>query len=52
MLSIVKTSQLMLYRQIAAVCSDIHMDHINMLYVKVQGSLMLELVAHIFTAEF
>ena len=52
MLSIVGTSQLMLYGQIAAVCSDIHTDHINMLCGKVQGALMLELVAHIFTAEF
>jgi hypothetical protein len=30
--SIIKTSQLMLYREIIAVCSEIHTKHINKLY--------------------
>ena len=29
--SVIKTSQLMLYRQIIAVCSEIHTKHINSL---------------------
>jgi len=30
--SVIKTSQLMLYREIVAVCSEIHTKHINTLY--------------------
>jgi hypothetical protein len=30
--SVIKTSQLMLYREIIAVCSEIHTKHINTLY--------------------
>jgi len=30
--SVIKTSQLMLYREIIAVCSDIHTKHINTLW--------------------
>ena len=30
-MSVIKTSQLMLYREIIAVCSQIHTEHINTL---------------------
>jgi hypothetical protein len=31
--SIIKTNQLMLYREIIAVCSEIHAEHVNTLWV-------------------
>ena len=31
LISVIKTSQLMLYREIVAVCSEIHIKHINTL---------------------
>jgi len=31
-MSVIKTSQLMLYREIIAVCSEIHTKHINTLW--------------------
>jgi len=31
-MSVIKTSQMMLYREIIAVCSQIHRNHINTLY--------------------
>ena len=45
-MSVVKTSKLMLYREITAVCSQIHTKHINtqwgqkveLLYVKAGGT--------------
>ena len=47
--SVIKTSQLMLYREIMAVCSEIHTIHINTLCGKNVELLNVNLVVHIVT---
>jgi hypothetical protein len=47
--SIIKTSQLMLYREIIAVCSEIHTKHINTLCGQNVELLNVKLVVHIVT---
>jgi len=47
--SVIKTSQLMLYREINAVCSQIHTKHINTLYGQNVELLDVKLVVHIVT---
>jgi hypothetical protein len=42
LLSVIKTSQLMLYREITAVCSGMHTEHINTLCGKNVEFLMLK----------
>jgi len=49
LVSIIKTSQLMLYREIIAVCSEIHTKHINTLYGQNVELLNVKLVVHIVT---
>ena len=44
-----KTSQLMLYREIIAVCSEIHTKHINTLCGQKAELLNVKLVVHIVT---
>jgi hypothetical protein len=44
-----KTSQLMLYREIIAICSQIHTKHINALCGHNVEMLSVELVVHIVT---
>jgi hypothetical protein len=44
--SVIKTSQLMLYREIIAVCSEIHTKHINTLCGQNVKFWMLKLVVH------
>jgi len=46
--SIIKTGQLMLYREIIAVCSEIHTKHINTLYGQ-NVELNVKLAVHIVT---
>ena len=48
-ISVIKTSQLMLYREIIAVCSQIHTKHINTLYGQNVELLNVKLVVHIVT---
>ena len=48
-LSVIKTSQLMLYREIIAVCSEIHTKHINTLCGQNLELLNVILVVHIVT---
>jgi len=48
-ISITKTSQLMLYREIIAVCSEIHTKHINTLCEENVELLNVKLVLHIVT---
>ena len=48
-ISIIKTSQLMLYREIIAVCSQIHIKHINTLCGQNVELLNVKLVVHIVT---
>jgi hypothetical protein len=48
-LSVIKTSQLMLYREIIAVCSEIHTKRINTLCGQNVESLNVKLVVHIVT---
>jgi len=48
-LSIIKTSQLMLYREIIAVCSQIHTKHINTLCGQNVELLNVKLAVHIVT---
>jgi hypothetical protein len=47
--SFIKTSQLMLYREIMAVCSQIHTKHINTLCGQNVELLNVKLVVHIVT---
>jgi hypothetical protein len=47
--SLIKTSQLMLYREIIAVCSQIHTKHINTLCGQNVKLLKVKLVVHIVT---
>jgi hypothetical protein len=47
--SIIKTSQLMLYREIIAVCSEIHTKHINTLRGQNVELLNVKLAVHIVT---
>ena len=47
--SVIKTSQLMLYREIVAVCSEIHTKHINTLCGQNVELLNVKLVVHIVT---
>ena len=47
--SVIKTSQLMLYREIIAVCSEIHTKHINTLCGQNAELLNVKLVVHIVT---
>jgi len=43
---VIKTSQLMLYREIMAVCSDIHTKHINTVCGQNVELLSVKLVVH------
>ena len=45
--SVIKTSQLMLYREIIAVCSEIHTKHINTLCGQNVEFVNVKLVVHI-----
>ena len=47
--SVIKTSQLMLYREIMAVCSEIHTKHINTVCGQNVELLNVKLVVHIVT---
>jgi len=51
-MSVIKTSQLMLYREIIAVCSQIHTKHTNTLCGQNAEMLNVKLVVHIVTTEF
>ena len=46
---VIKTSQLMLYREIMAVCSEIHTKHINALCGQNVELLNVKLAVHIVT---
>ena len=48
-IKITKTSQLMLYREIIAVCSEIHTKHINTVCGQNVELLNVKLVVHIVT---
>ena len=48
-ISVTKTSQLMLYREIMAVCSEIHTKHINTLCGQNVELLNVKLLVHIVT---
>jgi len=48
-ISVIKTSQLMLYREIIAVCSQIHTKHINALCGQNLELLNVKLAVHIVT---
>jgi hypothetical protein len=48
-ISVIKTSQLMLYREIIAVCSQIHTKHINKLRGQNVELLNVKLAVHIVT---
>jgi hypothetical protein len=48
-ISVIKTSQLTLYREIIAVCSEIHTKHINTLCGQNVEFVSVELVVHIVT---
>jgi len=47
--SVIQTNQLMLYREIMAVCSEIHTKHINSVYWQNIELLNVKLVVHIVT---
>ena len=47
--AVIKTSQLMLYREIMAVCSEIHTKHINTLLRQNVELLKVKVVVHIVT---
>ena len=49
--SVIQTSQLMLYREIIAVCSQIHTKHINTLCGQNVEFVNVKLVVHIVTTE-
>ena len=46
----IKTSQLMLYKEIMAVCSEINTKHINKVYGQNVELLNVKLVVHIVTS--
>ena len=46
-ISVIQTSQLMLYREIMAVCSEIHTKHINTVCGQNVGFVTLSLAVHI-----
>ena len=48
-MSVIKTSQLMLYREIIAVCSEIHTKHTNTLCGQNVELLNVKLTVHIVT---
>ena len=48
-MSVIKTSQLMLYREIIAVCSQIHTKHIHTQYGQNVEMLNVKSVVHIVT---
>jgi len=48
-LSVIKTSQLMLYRKVIAVCSEIHLKHINTVCGLNVELFNVKLVVHIVT---
>ena len=48
-MSVIKTSQLMLYKEIIAVCSEIHTKHINTLCGQNVELLNVKLAVHIVT---
>jgi len=48
-MSVIKTSQLMLYREIMAVCSQIHTKHINTVCGQNVELLNVKLAVHIVT---
>ena len=48
-MSVTKTSQLMMYREIIAVCSEIHTKHINTVCGQNVQLLNVKLVVHIVT---
>jgi len=50
--SLIKANQLMLYREIIAVCSEIHTKHINTLCGQNVEFVNVKLVVHILTAGF
>jgi len=47
--SVIKTSQLMLYREIMAVCSEIHTKHINTAVWTERRIVSVKLAVHIVT---
>jgi len=47
--SVIKTRQLMLYREIIAICSQIHTEHINTLCGLNVELLSVELAVHVVT---
>ena len=49
--SLIKTNQLILYRELMAVCSEIHTKHINTLCGQNVELLNVKLVVHIVTTE-
>ena len=49
-MSVIQTSQLMLYREIMAVCYEIHTKHINTLCGQNAELLNVKLVVHIVTS--
>ena len=49
--SLIKTNQLILYRELMAVCSEIHTKHINTLCGQNVELLNVKLVVHIVTSE-
>ena len=51
-ISVIKTSQLMLYREIIAVCSQIHTKHINTVCGQNVELLNVKLAVHIVTTGF
>ena len=48
-MSVIQTSQLMLYREIIAVCSQIHTEHINRVCGQNVELLNVKLAVHIVT---
>ena len=48
-MSVIKTSQLMLYREVMAVCSEIHTKHINTVCGQNVELLNVKLAVHIVT---
>ena len=48
-MSVIKTSQLMLYREIMAVCSEIHTKHINTLCGQNIELLNVKVMVHVVT---
>jgi len=48
-MSVIKTSQLTLYREIIAVCSEIHIKHTNTLCGQNEEFVSVKLLVHIVT---